>query len=165
MKLQDIPFVLPLAEWVWGADTSTQVSPDICLDHIPFGLGEFIGGGCLSQLITKGLGVAIILGSCLNKTPIMANMMASKSSAGFSRIAMYSESFVYANGAAYGILESHPLTAYGENLALCAQNVILIVMIWNNIDVHYGRRLKKNPSSLVAIWQSQSHCPACSSNL
>mmetsp|Transcript_3546 Transcript_3546/g.7345 ORF Transcript_3546/g.7345 Transcript_3546/m.7345 type:complete len:268 (+) Transcript_3546:92-895(+) len=130
VQLEDLPFVIPLAEWVWGADPSNDVSPHMCIDHLPFSLGPFIGGGCLSQLITKGLGVAIILGSCLNKTPIMANMMQSKSSVGFSRVSMYSESFVYANGAAYGLLASHPVTAYGENLALCLQNMVLIAMIW-----------------------------------
>lgn len=154
MKLQDVPFVLPIAVWVWSADSSDLVSPELCLDHLPFGLGDFIGGGCLSQLITKALGVAIILGSCLNKTPIMANMMNSKSSVGFSRMAMYSETFVYANGAAYGILEAHPLTAFGENMALCAQNFILIAMIWSfttNPPVSLNEKLMLLAGAIVYV--------------
>lgn len=123
--LNDLPLVMPLAEWVWGADASEEVSPAVCLDLVPF-----LSAGCFSQLLTKALGVAIILGACLNKAPIMMNMMASQSAAGFSRMGMYSETLVYANGAAYGVLEGHPLTAYGENLSLLLQNFILVALIW-----------------------------------
>ena len=130
MKLQDIPLVLPIAKWVWGSDPSDNVGPNICLDHLPYGLGAFLSGGCFSVLFAKALGVAIIAGSCLNKTPIMVNMWSSQSAAGFSRMSMYMESVVYANGAAYGFLEEHPFTAYGENLALLFQNMILIGLIW-----------------------------------
>lgn len=123
--LKDLPLVLPLAEWVWGADASDDVSPELCLDLIPF-----LSGGCFSQLLTKALGVAIIVGACLNKAPIMRNMLHSQSAAGFSRMGMYSETVVYANAAAYGVLEGHPATAYGENLSLVVQNCILVALIW-----------------------------------
>jgi len=75
MKLQDIPLVWPLAVWIWGKETSTagDVSADICLSQFPFFLS-----GCFSQLLTKALGTAIILGSCLNKAPIMMNMASNK---------------------------------------------------------------------------------------
>lgn len=73
MKIQDIPLVLPLAEWIWGGDKSDDVSAEICLSQLPF-----FNSGCFSQLLTKALGTAIILGSCLNKTPIMMNMMNNK---------------------------------------------------------------------------------------
>ena len=66
----------------------------------------------------------------MNKTPIMLNMHNSKSAAGFSRMGIYTETMVYANGAAYGILQSHPLTSYGENLSLFVQNLILVALIW-----------------------------------
>jgi len=138
VKLQDLPLVMPMAEWVWGVSTTASsleddntidqavtVSAEICLDMFPF-----FNGACFSQLLTKALGVAIILGACLNKAPIMRNMLQAQSAAGFSRLGMYSETLVYANGAAYGMLESHPVTAYGENLALLLQNCILIYLIW-----------------------------------
>jgi mannose-P-dolichol utilization defect 1 len=130
MKLQDIPFVLPLAEWVWGADPHKDVSPINCLNLVPYGLGIFLSDGCFSVLLAKALGVAILLGACANKVPIMLNMWNSQSAAGFSRSSMYMETVVYANGAAYGALELHPFTAYGENMALLLQNLILIGLIW-----------------------------------
>ncbi|CAB9505067.1 Mannose-P-dolichol utilization defect 1 protein homolog [Seminavis robusta] len=134
MKLEDIPLVLPLAEWVWGADPTDSVSPTVCLDLVPYGLGTFFSGGCFSVLFAKALGVSIILGACLNKAPVMVNMWNSQSGAGFSRLSMYMETVVYANGAAYGMLELHPFTAYGENMALWLQNLILIGMIWKFTD-------------------------------
>lgn len=126
VALIDIPFVLPLAEWIWGADASSDVSPEICLSQVPL-----ISVSCFSQLFTKALGVAIILGSCLNKVPIMINMMKSQSAAGISRSSLYGEAVVYANGAMYGFLEGHPFTAYGENASLLIQNIVLIAMTWS----------------------------------
>jgi mannose-P-dolichol utilization defect protein 1 len=126
VALIDIPFVRPLAEWIWGADASQEVSPEICLSQIPL-----ISAGCFSQLLTKALGVAIILGSCLNKVPIMINMMNSQSAAGISRNSLYGEGIVYCNGAMYGFLEGHPFTAYGENASLLLQNIVLVAMTWS----------------------------------
>jgi mannose-P-dolichol utilization defect protein 1 len=125
MEFVEIPFIRPLAEWIWGADASDEVSPEICLSQIPF-----ISSGCFSQLLTKALGMAIIVGSCLNKAPIIINMMKSQSATGISRNSLYGEAIVYANGAFYGFLEGHPFTAYGENASLFLQNVVLVAMAW-----------------------------------
>jgi mannose-P-dolichol utilization defect protein 1 len=121
----DIPLVLPLAIWIWGVAKSDDVTPDICVEQIPF-----ISSGCFSQLLTKALGVAIILGSCLNKIPIMLNMMKAQSAAGISRNSLYGEALVYTNCALYGFLSGHPFTAYGENSSLLVQNVVLVVLSW-----------------------------------
>ena len=67
MPLKDLPLVMPLANWIWSSEA------ELCLDEIPF-----LGGQCFSLLLTKALGTGIILGSCLNKTPIMRNMMQSQ---------------------------------------------------------------------------------------
>jgi mannose-P-dolichol utilization defect protein 1 len=123
--LTDIPFVLPLAEWIWGADTSQDVSPEICLSQIPF-----ISTGCFSTLVAKALGMAIIFGSCLNKAPIVINMMKSQSAVGISRTSLYGEALVYANCVLYGFLAGHPFTAYGENASLLIQNYVLVAMAW-----------------------------------
>ena len=104
--LADIPFVVPLAEWIWGADTSQDVSPEISLSQIPF-----ISTGCFSTLVAKALGMAIIFGSCLNKAPIVINMMKSQSAVGISRTSLYGEALVYANCVLYGILSGYPFTA------------------------------------------------------
>lgn len=124
--LLDIPLALTFGNWVWGEDENPDVSSEICLDTFPFMIS-----GCWSRLLVKGLGIAIILGSCLNKIPIMRNLMNTKSTEGLSRGSTYTDAVIYANGAFYGLLKEHPLTAFGENLALLAQTVVIILMIWN----------------------------------
>jgi hypothetical protein len=57
-----------------------DISPEACLSQLPL-----LGMPCFSQLLTKALGVAIILGSMLNKVPIMINMLRAQSAAGISR--------------------------------------------------------------------------------
>ena len=101
VKLIDIPFVQPLADWVWGEKDSP-----VCLSELPL-----LGVDCFSQLVTKAFGIVIILASMLNKIPIMRNMYNSQSAAGISRNSLYGESMVYANCALYGLLSGHPFTA------------------------------------------------------
>jgi mannose-P-dolichol utilization defect protein 1 len=123
--LLDVPFVMSLADWVWGKDPDAQVSPELCVEAFPV-----MNGACWSQLVVKALGIAIIAGACLNKAPIMLNILDSKSTAGLSRTAIYGETICYASAAFYGMLEGHPVTAYGENVALLIQSVVIILMMF-----------------------------------
>ena len=69
--------ILKLAEWAWGSDPSPEVSPEICLKMLySFTIPSV---PCLSGLITKLIGIAIISGACLNKAPIVYNILSSKS--------------------------------------------------------------------------------------
>jgi hypothetical protein len=124
--LLDVPLVMSLAAWTWGQNSDDQVSAELCVETLPF-----MNGGCWSQLVVKGLGIAIIAGACFNKAPIMINILNSKSTAGLSRTALYGESICTANAAFYGMLEGHPLTAYGENGALLFQSMAIIFMMWH----------------------------------
>jgi len=123
MELIDIPFVTEIAEWIWGIEGDDATK---CLSEVPF-----LGASCFSQLLTKALGVGIIVGSMLNKVPIMVNMINSRTAAGISRNSLYGELMVYTNVAMYSHLLGHPITAYGENVSLLIQNTVLIVMTWN----------------------------------
>lgn len=82
--LMEVPFVMTLARWVWGEDT--EVTPKLCIETFPVMIGP-----CWSRLVVKGLGIGIILGACLNKLPIIVNLMNSKSTAGLSRTSIYGE--------------------------------------------------------------------------
>lgn len=121
--LFDSPLVVSLAEWVWGKDP--HVSPDFCINILPW-----MDTACWSGLIVKGLGIAIILGSFLSKAPVMLNIMNAKSTKGLSSVAIYGETLLYVNGALYGLLSGHPITAYGENVALLLQLIMIILMMW-----------------------------------
>jgi hypothetical protein len=118
-------YVLSIANNIWGDDTSGDVSGQVCLKRFPF-----MELGCWSGLLAKSIGVLIILASCINKAPVIRNMLDSKSAAGLSRFSIYGDVLVSANGAFYGILEGHPFTAFGENCALVIQTIIIISLIW-----------------------------------
>ena len=133
IQLRDIPFVLPIAIWVWGIGSSKEddanannISADICLTGINF----IVNQSCFSQLIAKGIGICIIIASCINKTPIMKNIIQTNSSLGISRFSLYGELVMYCNGASYSFLLNHPFTAYGENITLLIQTFILVLMSW-----------------------------------
>lgn len=120
---------MALATWVWREDPAADVNPELCLGAFPW-----MTGGCWSRLIVKGLGIGIILGSCLNKTPIMLNILDSKSTVGLSRTAVYGEAIVYLNCALYGLLESYPVSAYGENIAMTIQSILILILLWKYTD-------------------------------
>jgi PQ loop repeat len=121
--LLDIPIVMAFATWVWGDDKN--VSPTFCVENL-----FSFDSDCWTRLIVKGLGIAIILGACLNKAPVMINIWQAKSTSGLSSTAVYGETLVYANAACYGLLSGHPITAYGENLALFVQSLIIVYLMW-----------------------------------
>ena len=156
VALVDIPFVLPFANWIWGAESATPehnaATPDICLNQISsFDVSAFMSYGCFSQLLTKALGVAIILGSCLNKIPIMLNMMKAKSAAGISRNSLYGEAVVYSCCALYGFLSGHPFTAYGENFSLLCQNVALVILSWQYASTPPGVKNQEKVFVIVGL--------------
>ena len=123
--LKENPFILSLATWAWGADPSSDVDPTICLDSIPF-----LSMPCLSRLFAKAIGIGIIVSSCINKAPIIKNILDSKSVAGLSVSGSYGEVILYGNAAFYNILRGNPFTAYGETFMVGLQTLIVVVLIW-----------------------------------
>mmetsp|Transcript_3517 Transcript_3517/g.5994 ORF Transcript_3517/g.5994 Transcript_3517/m.5994 type:complete len:265 (-) Transcript_3517:1992-2786(-) len=122
-----IPLILPLAEFFWGNGEEEAVlySADICLSSLPF-----LTVACFQRLIVKGLGIGIILGSFLNKAPIIVNIWNAQSAAGLAKASIYGDVIMYSNTALYGILQGFPVTAYGENLALLGQSLVIVVLAW-----------------------------------
>lgn len=126
VSFADLSMVSSLADYIWGGDeTSDFFSPDICLSAVPF-----MNQGCWTRLIVKGLGIAIILGAFLNKAPVILNIMSSKSVAGLSKTGVYGDVLLCSNTAIYSFLKGFPITAYGENIALVLQSLVIVVMMW-----------------------------------
>ena len=121
MNLASIPLVLPVAKWIWeAADNQEDVSPEICLSEAPF-----LSSKCFSALLAKALGVAIILGSCVNKVPLIMNMQKSKSADGISRNSLYGEALVYAACVFYGLLHQYPFSSC-KSFTICASILSLL---------------------------------------
>lgn len=132
--LLEIPIIASSARWIWGVDEADGVSPKICLESLPF-----MNQGCWSGLLVKIVGVAIICGSFLNKAPVIRNILASKSTVGLARFSVYGETVVYANCAFYGILEGLPISAYGENVSMGMQSIIVVLLIWRYSEPKVSR--------------------------
>ena len=122
--LLDLPLVMWVANSIWGEDP--EVTPDLCIELFPW-----MNGPCWSTFLVKSIGIAIILGACMNKVPVISNILSSRSTEGISRGSVYGEELMYMNSGSYGLLEGHPLTAYGENGALAIQNLVIMLMSWN----------------------------------
>mmetsp|Transcript_14030 Transcript_14030/g.30479 ORF Transcript_14030/g.30479 Transcript_14030/m.30479 type:complete len:257 (+) Transcript_14030:105-875(+) len=129
MQLYDYLLFRSFAIWAWGGAESDEVSPELCLEGFPF-----FTGSCLTTLLIKGIGIAIILGACLNKAPILINVLKTGSVAGLSTNAVYGEVIMYCNSAFYGILRGNPFTAYGENAVVALQTAIMATLIWKYRD-------------------------------
>lgn len=125
MMMIDNPLILSLATWAWDSDPSPLVTPTACLDSLPL-----LATPCLTRLIAKGIGIGILVLSCVNKAPVIGNIIKSGSVAGLSVAASYGEVIMYANSAFYNLLRGNPFTAYGETFSIMLQTMIVVTLIW-----------------------------------
>ena len=124
--LSDFPLVVTIADYIWGDDATEEFSPSICLSNVPF-----MNQPCWTRLVVKGLGIVIILGAFLNKAPVIANLLNSKSVVGLSKTGVYGDVLMCSNTAIYSFLRGFPITAYGENVALVLQSLVIVLMMWH----------------------------------
>lgn len=117
-----------LAEWAWQSDEGNEggISAEFCVDNF----FPFPPVPCLVALIMKALGILIIAGACLNKAPVILNIMKNKSVGGMSASAAYGETVMYANSAFYSVLQGNPFTTYGETLILTFQSIFVCILCW-----------------------------------
>lgn len=116
-----------MAEWAWGrASDESDISAEFCLENF-FPVPPV---PCIFALAMKALGIAIIIGACLNKAPLILNIVNNKSVAGMTPSAIYGETIMYANSALYSVLRGNPFTAYGENLIITVQSLVVCTLCW-----------------------------------
>lgn len=119
-------YINSLATWTWGSDPSPLVTPTTCLNSLPF-----LPTPCLARIIAKSIGIGIILASCVNKAPILRNILLSRGTVvGLSTVAIYGEIILYSNAAFYNVLRGNPFSAYGETLTVLLQSMIIVVLLW-----------------------------------
>ena len=119
------PIIQSIANWAWSSDPSVDVSPQICLDSLPL-----LTPQCFSRLIARFIGIGIIVMSCINKAPVISNIMKSKSAVGLSVTAACGEVIMYSNAAFYNYLKGNPFTAYGETMSLVFQTWVIVGLIF-----------------------------------
>lgn len=88
---------------------------------------------CLKIVISKGLGIGIILGSVLVKLPQILKLIGARSAEGLSFNSVLLELFAITGTMAYSIANSFPFSSWGEALFLMIQTVTIGFLIQ-----HYG---------------------------
>jgi mannose-P-dolichol utilization defect 1 len=149
----DSPLFVSLGNWVWKDDS--VASPQQCLHSLPL-----LAGPCWKGLLTKGVGMAIIVASCVNKLPVILNMRNTRSAQGLSVTAIYGETIIYANCATYGLLNQYPLTAWGENASLLLQALVIVGLLWQYNEASRQERVLALSFGLFYIVSIVSFLPA-----
>jgi mannose-P-dolichol utilization defect 1 len=134
-----------LGAWIWG-DASASCKSNLLSSLTGWLLRQtttttgsdddrqVVAVECWNKLLAKVLGLAIISGACLNKVPVIRNLLKARSSAGFTRPAVLMDVVMVVNSSLYGYLHGYPWTAYGENLALSVQCLIVAFLTYRLSD-------------------------------
>ncbi|PWN49152.1 mannose-P-dolichol utilization defect 1 protein [Violaceomyces palustris] len=84
---------------------------------------------CLRIVISKALGLGIVVFGSIMKVPQILNILRSRSARGIS-LSMYSlEVVAYTISLAYAVRSRLPFSTYGENLSLTFQNMIITLLV------------------------------------
>ncbi|XP_034020837.1 mannose-P-dolichol utilization defect 1b [Thalassophryne amazonica] len=110
------------------------IMPESCYDEFFLNF-NFLDVPCLKIVLSKGLGIGIILGSVLVKMPQIIKLMGAKSAEGLNFSSVVLELLAITGTMSYSIAKSFPFSAWGEALFLMLQTVIIGFLIQ-----HYGQR-------------------------
>ncbi|XP_066537390.1 mannose-P-dolichol utilization defect 1b [Hoplias malabaricus] len=102
--------------------------PEKCYDEFFLNF-NFLHVDCLKTIISKGLGIGIILGSVLVKLPQILKLIGAKSSEGLSFNSVMLELFANTGTMAYSIANGFPFSAWGEALFLMLQTMTIGFLI------------------------------------
>ncbi|KAL3827126.1 hypothetical protein ACHAXA_002361 [Cyclostephanos tholiformis] len=147
--------IISLATWAWGgpsdhpsySNPKEDVNPASCLESLPL-----LSSSCLSHLVAKLVGVGIILASCINKAPVIRNIVKSRSASGLSSTSIYGEIILYSNASFYNILRGNPFSAFGETFTVLLQTMIVVVLFWHYHD-DYGDEDNSANGSMRRRWR------------
>jgi len=98
-------------------------------DNFSFGC-SISDTACLSLLVSKLLGAAIILGSLIVKVPQIIKIINAKSVAGISMLSVVLEMVCYLFTLSYCSRQGLPFTAYGETVFISVQNVVIFMLLF-----------------------------------
>ncbi|KAJ8416820.1 hypothetical protein AAFF_G00326980 [Aldrovandia affinis] len=102
--------------------------PEKCFDEFFLNF-NFLDVPCLKIVLSKGLGIGIILGSVMVKLPQVFKLIGAKSAEGLSFNSILLELFAITGTMAYCIAHNFPFSAWGEALFLMLQTVAIGFLI------------------------------------
>jgi len=98
---------------------------------------------CFSIVLSKLIGVCIILGAMVIKVPQILNIITQKSAAGLAITSTYLELFAISGIISYNVQKGYEFETYGEVVFDFTQNIILVYLI-----MYY----QSKPNALPAIF-------------
>lgn len=124
----------------------TYFMPESCYDEF-FLKFNFLDVPCLKIVLSKALGIGIILGSVMVKLPQILKLIGAKSAEGLSFNSVLLELLAITGTMAYSITNKFPFSAWGEALFLMLQTVTIGFLIQ-----HYGGRSSRGVLFLVVYF-------------
>ncbi|XP_054457441.1 mannose-P-dolichol utilization defect 1b [Anoplopoma fimbria] len=124
----------------------TYFMPESCYDEFFLNF-NFLDVPCLKILLSKGLGIGIILGSVMVKLPQIFKLTGAQSAEGLSFHTVLLELLAITGTMAYSIANEFPFSAWGEALFLMLQTVVIGFLIQ-----HYGGRSSRGLLFLVVYF-------------
>ncbi|XP_067668761.1 mannose-P-dolichol utilization defect 1 protein-like [Haliotis asinina] len=104
------------------------IVPPPCFDKFFIDF-DFLDGPCLKIVISKCLGFAIIVGSCIVKVPQVAKILGARSGEGINLYAITCELIAISSNWAYGYALKFPFSAYGEAVFLAFQTALIAMLV------------------------------------
>ncbi|KAI0260647.1 hypothetical protein BC834DRAFT_899416 [Gloeopeniophorella convolvens] len=101
---------------------------------------------CLKYSLSKGVGIAIVVGGSIMKVPQLLLILGARSARGLSLTAYILETLSYAITLAYSSRNGFPFSTYGENLFLTIQNVFITLLIILYSPPRSARQLTTAPN-------------------
>ena len=90
--------------------------------------GDYSNRDCTSLVLSKLLGMSIVLGSSLVKLPQVVTILLAGSTKGLSSFSLYAELLAYVITWSYSAFQKFPFTTWGESMFLTIQNTIIIML-------------------------------------
>lgn len=100
---------------------------------------------CIKFTISKGIGLAIVMGSAILKLPQIIKILSNSSVEGISAMTYYLETICFMQTAGQAMAQGIPFSVYGESLIIMVQNFLITLMIW-----HYNKTIATSEKILVA---------------
>lgn len=129
---------IPENEYRWPALFSTpmvNLLGDTCYESL---FEEFnMDVTCFKLLISKGLGIGIVVGGAIVKIPQIITILKHRSAQGLSLTSFLLETCAYQIVMVYNMRLHNPFSTYGEVLFMTLQNIIIcILIVWYTEKKH-----------------------------
>jgi len=102
--------------------------------------------GCLKAIISKCLGIGIILGSILVKVPQIVKILRAGSAKGLSFVSITLEIAAAVSAFSYNFVNEYPFSSYGDSAFLAAQTALIGALV-----LHYGGAAAKGAAYLCGV--------------